>query len=134
MYAIKKIKKRIKIENLNLKEGFLFKPNISNKNFISIKELYLYNDEDINIIVKKKLDKEIRRLTLITMSVLNDDDTTEGDALIALDDVERIKKIILKYQDYIIKEDLKNNLKKIKIFEKALKEKQKLLSSESRAR
>jgi hypothetical protein len=61
-------------------------------------------------------------LTAIILSVLNDDDTTSGDVVIALDEIAKEKSIILKkYRNYLKKEEYEKMLKRLKIYEQDLK-------------
>ncbi len=113
-HKIKNKRKIVSFSDDNI--GFLFTPNIKRKNMIKINELYLCNSFYTDILVTKKIDKEIKRLTLIAASVINDDDTTEGDVIIALNEVTRIKKMIFKYKEYIKEKEYELDLKRLKLF------------------
>lgn len=124
-YVIKKKNKNKKIGKFNYEdEGYLFKPNIKSNNLIKISNLSLMNKEMTSPILKKKLDKSFRKLASIILSVLNDEDTTSGDCIMALDEISKEKAIIRnKYKEYLEKESLEKYLKRIKVLEQEVKEK-----------
>ncbi len=124
-YVIKKRNKNKKISKFNYEdEGYPFKPNIKSANLIKINCLNLMDKEKASPILKQKLDKSFRRLTAIILSVLNDEDTTSGDAIIALDEIAKEKSIIRnKYKEYIEKAEQEKFLKRLKVLEKEVKEK-----------
>lgn len=123
VYLIKKKNKNKKIIELAYSEvGYEFKPNIHSQEFIQISNLYLMDEFLINQILMKKIEKSFRRLAAISLSVINDEDATTGDAIIALDEIAKQKGIILKkYQNYIQKEQKEKMIKRLKLLEKDLK-------------
>lgn len=135
VYVIKKRNRKKEIVSLNYKDiGYEFKPNIKNEKMIQISNLYLYDEKMINIVLMKKMDKSFRRLAAITMSVLNDEDATSADAIIALDEVAKLKSCILKkYNKYLNKEEEELHLKRLKMLENNLKEKLLYLKSEEKS-
>lgn len=126
-YIIKKKNKNKEIiKKISEKNGYVFKPNIKNNNLIKINTLTLQNNEMINGVLKRKLDKSFRKIAGVVLSILNstDDDTTSGDILIALNEIAKEKSIIAhKYSDYLKKEERDKYLKRLKIMEQELKEK-----------
>ena len=84
----------------------------------------LESDGQASPILKKKLDNSFRRLAAIILSVLNDEDTTSGDCLIALDEIAKEKSIIRnKYKEYLEKAEQEKFLKRLKVLETEVKEK-----------
>ena len=132
VYTVKRKNKNKKIIKFVYDDcGYEFKPNIHNENLIQISNLYLLDETSISRILIKKQEKSFRRLAAITLSVINDEDATSGDALIALDEIARLKSIILKkYQDYIKREEQEKMLKRLKLLEIDLKERLELLQNE----
>lgn len=124
-YLIKKKNKAKRIVKFNYEEiGYQFKPNIKNPNLIKITSLTIPNTDISSPILENKLDKSFRKLASIILSVLNDEDTTTGDILIALDEVSKQKSIILnKYKDYLKKQTGEKYLKRLKVLEAELKQK-----------
>ena len=134
-YVVKRKNRKKEVVSLNYKEiGYEFKPNIKNEKMVQITELYLYDDKMINVVLMKKIDKSFRRLAAITMSVLNDEDATSADAIIALDEVAKLKSSILKkYNEYIKKEEEELHLKRLKMLENNLKQRLVYLKSEEKS-
>lgn len=135
VFVIKKRNRKKEIVSLNYKDiGYEFKPNIKNEKMVQISNLYLYDEKMINIVLMKKIDKSFRRLAAITMSVLNDEDATSADAIIALDEVAKLKSYILKkYNEYLNKEEEELHLKRLKMLENNLKERLLYLKSEEKS-
>ena len=79
----------------------------------------------IDIILSKKIDKNFKRLAAITYDVINsDDDNTSTDATIALDEIAKLRSIILnKYQKFLEKEKEKKYIKSLRILENELRAK-----------
>jgi hypothetical protein len=123
VYLVKRKNKNKKIVDFSYNNnGYEFKPNIKNSNLISISHLYLVNEDITNLVLKQKIMKEYRRLTAIMLSVLNDDDTTSSDAYMALNEVVRIKGILLKkYANYMKKNEFEKMLKRLTLVEENLK-------------
>lgn len=124
-YIIKKKNKNKKLNKFNFEEeGYVFKPNIKNTNLIQISNLSLTNLEMTNCILKKKLDKSFRKLAALILSVLNDEDTTSGNIVIALNELTKEKSVVArKYKEYLKKEEQEKYLKRLKVLEGQLKEK-----------
>lgn len=135
VYIIKKKNKNKKIVEFIYEDcGYEFKPNIQNKHLIQISNLYILDEKLINKILVKKVEKSFRRLAAIALSVINDEDTTTGDAIIALDEVAKQKSIIIKkYKKYLKKEQEEKILKRLKVLEKDLKERLEMLQNEEKS-
>ncbi len=124
-YIIKKKNKNTKLYKFDFKkDGYVFKPNIKSTNLIQVSNLSITNLEMTNSILKRKLDKSFRKLASIILRLLQDDDSTSGDIVIALNELTKEKGILnYKYQEYLKKEELEKHLKRLKILEGQLKEK-----------
>ncbi len=121
----KRLAKKIKNEI-----GYEFKPNIHNKELIQISNLFILDEKLVHNILLKKTENAFRRLASITLSVVEDEDATSADAIIALDEIAKQKSILLnKYQLYLKKEEQEKMLKRLKMLEIKLKER--LLSLEN---
>ena len=65
-----------------------------------------------------------QRLYRIVRSILEDDDTTTGDILVALNEMERLKQMLLvKYAKYLNKKMVEKYIGKIEILERSLQKK-----------
>lgn len=134
VYLIKRKNKNKKILSFFYEScGYEFKPNIQNDKLIKISNLYIVDEILINKILIKKINKSFRRLAAIALSVINDEDATTGDAIIALDEIAKQKSNILnKYQKYLFKEEQEKILKRLKVLEKDLKDRLVVLQSEEK--
>lgn len=123
VYFVKRKNRNKKIVEFKYEEiGYEFKPNIHSPEFIQISNLHLMDENLINKILIKKAEKSFRRLAAIALSVINDEDSTTGDAVIALDEIAKQKSIILKkYHKYLQKDQEEKLLKRLKVVEKDLK-------------
>lgn len=115
--------KEIKVMEYD-KKGYDFKPKIMSS-MCEINKITIFNPSMIDIILSKKIDKQFKRVAAITYDILSsDDDESASDAVIALDDVAKLRAIILnKYQKFLDKEKEKMYIKKLRILENQLRSK-----------
>lgn len=106
------------------KKGYDFKPKIISS-LCEINKITIFNPSMIDIILSKKIEKQFKRVAAITYDVLSsDDDESASDAAIALDDVSKLRAIILnKYQKFLDKEKEKMYIKKLRVLENQLRSK-----------
>ena len=104
--------------------GYDFKPNIRSCD-IKINKITLYNSSMIDIILSNKIEKAFERLVSITYDILtNDDENSSSDASIALDEVSKLRGVILnKYQKFLKKEKEEEYIKKLRFLENELRSK-----------
>mgnify|MGYP006939898146 CR=1 FL=1 len=104
-------------------DGFVITPKKGKTtNEIDIKEVVIVDYELIDKHAKKAFDKKIKELTNLMLIVLNSDDSTDDGASIVLDEVSKLKSIIInKYKKYITDSLYKNYMKKIIILEEEFK-------------
>lgn len=89
---------------------------------IKAKKIVIVDPELTSSYVKKRINKKIDKVLEFMIHILNDDDTTDGDASIVLDELSRLKGIIInKYKEYMLKEEYKSFLTKIIIIEEEFK-------------
>ncbi len=124
-FVIKKKNKNKKIQKFNFEEmGYVFTPNIKSDGMIKITELSMSNVVYTHPILKKKLDKSFRKLASLILNVLESEDTTAGDVVIALNELTKEKSVLQrKYKEYIKKEEKEKYLKRLKVLEEQLKQK-----------
>ena len=124
-FLIKRIDKNRKIKKIDKeKDGYDFKPRIHSVN-LEVNKITLYNSSMIDIILSKKIEKYFERVASIVYDVLqNSDDDSTSDAVIALDEVTKLREIVLnKYQKYLDKKKEENILKKLRFLENELRSK-----------
>ena len=124
-FLIKRIDKDRKVKKIDKEKiGYDFKPRINSVN-LEVNKITIYNSSMIDIILSKKIEKSFERVASIVYDVLqNEDDDSASDAVIALDEVARLREIVLnKYQKYLKKEKEKEILKKLRFLENELRSK-----------
>ena len=123
-YVIDKNNENLKLVNYNVKiSGMRVKP-INNVKGLTIKagKIVLVDsklrDSYINQVIDKKLDKIVK----FSLNILSDEDASEEDGGIVLDELNRLQGVIMnKYKQYMIEEDYKNKLSKLIIVEEEFK-------------
>lgn len=124
-FLIKKQDEEIDIIKINIEDsGYDFRPRITHTD-ADINKITIFNHSMIDIILSKKIEKNFKRLAAITYDVISsDDDNTTTDATIALDEIAKLRSIILnKYQKFLEKENEKKYIKKLRILENELRAK-----------
>lgn len=108
-------------------EGYDFKPkNDASKSYISVNTVTIYKPEMIDHLLARKFQKKFDRLSQIIMNFLyqDDSDDDEGDFMILLDEVARLKSIVdLKYQRFLQVEEYKDYIHKLAFLDNQLREK-----------
>lgn len=109
--------------NLEQIEGFKFKPkNNVNYDGIKIQRATIVNPLFVEAILKRKNNNQLEKYLEYIMFILNDDDSSEDDVVIALDELERFRMMIInKHKKYLKDEYVDKMLKRIKILEDELK-------------
>ena len=123
-YVIDKNNVNLKLVNYNVKiSGMRVKP-INNVKGLTIKagKIVLVDsklrDSYINQVIDKRLDKIIK----FSLNILSDEDASEEDGGIVLDELNRLQGVIMnKYKEYMIEEDYKNKLSRLMIVEEEFK-------------
>mgnify|MGYP001622983665 CR=1 FL=1 len=78
--------------NLN---GVKMKPKLRNhKDYIEVKEIIVIYPKFKQTVLKAKFQVAFRRLFKIVMEIYNSTDTTEGDVFLALDEINKMQKIL----------------------------------------
>lgn len=130
-YVVKKDKKEV-ISKKKVKEikGFSVKPRnkIKPEEMIDVDEMVLVDNNLIKSLIDKKVTRKFDKILSMYMILEEDDDSSEGDWDLVLDELDRFKKHVLaKYDEYLKKEEEKKILKKIDLIEKEIKTKKSLL-------
>ena len=128
-YLLKRTSRQRKIVSFDYDiTGYTFKPNSKAKEeFLNVNKINIINPQLIDAILTIKFNKKYRRLVMIALSVIqeNDDETTNGDIMLALNEIARLRAIITdKYQKFLKKEKEEKFIKQLRILENELRSKQ----------
>lgn len=90
-------------------DGYTFNPKYTNlERFVEVKSITVFQKEMINSLLVKKFEKKFSRLSQIIMRYIlaDDDETDEGDFIIMLDEVARLKALVEnKYKRFLENEE-----------------------------
>lgn len=108
-------------------EGYNFKPkNKTDRPYITVNNVTIYEPHMIDNLLAKKFQKKFDRLSQIIMNFLFQDgsDDDEGDFMILLDEVSRLKSIVeLKYQKFLSNQEYKDYIHKLDFLDAQLRQK-----------
>ncbi len=106
-------------------DGYTFKPRSKNDSYIKVKAVKIVDKVMIDKILTMKFDKLFRQVVAMAMHVINDEDASEDDAQIVLDEVELVREILLnRYQKFLNYEKEQLFLKKLRLIENEMRLKQ----------
>lgn len=72
--------------------------------------------------IRRRINKKIDKVIKFMIKILNDEDTTDGDAGLVLDEVNKLKGIIInKYKEYMLESEYKTLLTKLILIEEEFK-------------
>ncbi len=128
-YLIKKSDKTQEIIYLDYDlNGYIFKPKNKSESSLTVNEVMVINPSMIDKILTIKFNTLFKKISMEAFKVIYDDDSSEGDAMLVLDEIKRFKRIVEnKYQKFLSdeKEDMFN--KKLKSLENEIKAKMMLI-------
>lgn len=119
-YLLKRENKKRKIVKLSLPlEGISLKPKLKpHKSLITVKEILVIQPESQKIVVMKKFDKMYRRLIAIMIDVTESTDATTADCTIALNEIAKVRDMIEREKEKILKQmEYETLLKKLAMVE-----------------
>lgn len=123
-YVIDKKGNDGKLVNLNVNlNGMEVKPknNIKNQT-IKADKVVLVDEELKGTYIKKRINKKIDKIISFMLRILNDDGTSEDDSGMALDELNRLKGILInKYKSDLKESEFKSILAKIILIEDEFK-------------
>ena len=125
-YVIKKDNIKNKLNKNNIANlGYKMNPKLKNhSNFIEVKEIIIIKPSMKEKVLKLSFQVAFRRLFKLVMDLLQDDNATEGDTTICLDEIAKMKKILQqKYKNQINKEEYRTMWSKVSLLQKRLQEK-----------
>ena len=89
---------------------------------IKAKKVILVDPELRDAYIKQRINKKIDRVIKFMLRILNDEDTTEGDVGMVLDEINKLKGIVIKkYKEYMKVSEYKALLTKLIIIEEEFK-------------
>lgn len=101
------------------------------EDMINVDEMIIINPSLIRKLIDKKCSKNFERI-LKMVNVIFDDDSDDTSFMIALDEIERLKKLIAnKYKSYMKEEEYDIYMKKLEIIKQELEERQKYILESS---
>lgn len=123
-YVINRKNENLKLANYNVTiQGMKVKPvNKVADLTIKAKNVTLVDKELISSYINQVIGKKTDKIVKFIMQILNDETSSDEDSGIALDELNRLKGVIMKkYREYMILDDYKNALSKIFIIEEEFK-------------
>lgn len=97
------------------------KNNVKGLN-IKAKNVLLVDESLRESYIKQRINKKIDKIIKFMIRILNDDDTTDSDTGMVLDEVNRLKGIIVnKYREYMLESEYKSLLTKLILIEEEFK-------------
>ena len=89
---------------------------------IKAKKVVLIDSNLRDSYIKQRIDRKIDKIIKFMLRILNDDETTEDDTGMVLDEINRLKGIIInKYREYMLDSDYKSILTKLILIEEEFK-------------
>ena len=89
---------------------------------IKAKKVILVDPELRDAYIKQRINKKIDKVIKFMLRILNDEDTTEGDVGMVLDEINKLKGIVIKkYKEYMKVSEYKALLTKLIIIEEEFK-------------
>ncbi len=89
---------------------------------IKAKKVILVDPELRDAYIKQRINKKIDKVIKFMLRILNDEDTTEGDVGMVLDEINKLKGIVIKkYREYMKVSEYKALLTKLIIIEEEFK-------------
>ena len=105
MNSLNKVKNEFEI--IEIKEEKIFAINKKDEKII------IYNKEILERIIDKNFNKKYRELLCLTMSIIEDEDSTESDTELALLKIEDLKNYILSHYSKCLSKELLNKYLKM---------------------
>ena len=124
-YLINKNHKSDTIVTLCELEGYKFRPKKLNDSYVKVSEVTIVDRVMIDKILSMKFEKTFKRLVSLALGVINDEDATDSDVQIVLDEAVLIKQILEnRYQKFLSHEKEELFLKKLRVIDNEMRIKQ----------
>ncbi|NLC48679.1 MAG: hypothetical protein GX758_04915 [Tenericutes bacterium] len=96
--------------------------NASSEITIKAKKILLVDKTLRESYIRQRINKKLDKVIEFMLRILNDEDTTEGDVGMVLDEINKLKGIIInKYREHMIESEYKSFLTKLIIVEEEFK-------------
>ncbi len=122
-YVIDKNQEKMKLMRYNIKMvGLDVTPKNGKSNAIKAKNVKIVDQTLCKSFIKQRINKKIDKVVEFMVKILNDDDTSDEDTGLVLDELNKLKGIIInKYKEYMTKIEYKSILSKLLIIEEEFK-------------
>ena len=121
-YFINKKQTRNEILSMKNIDGYEFVPKLKNGDIIKVTKVTVVDKKMIDKILSMKFERYFRKLAALAMLVLDNDDSSDEDADIVLDEAILVKEILEnRYRKYLGYEKEQLFLKKVKIIKNQIK-------------
>lgn len=120
-FVIHEIKKELELEeSISIKGGFKYKIKSSN---LSVKEIMILDPYIIDQLILSNFNRRYKKILEYYISFLqNDDDSSEGNFMIVLDEIARLRSILIKKYNLVVSKKIEEKmLKKLKILENEIR-------------
>ena len=122
------IKKNDKIQEMIYynysSNGYNLKTKNNMQNKLKINKIVIVKPSLVDKLITIKFKEKYKRLVMIVLSIMHASDTSEGDCIIALDEITKLKEILLyRYHNKIKQEKENLFLEQLESFERSLNEK-----------
>ena len=124
-HTIKKENNKNEIVYINGEiRGYDFNPKKGSNNNLKINQIIIVNPTMTDKILTIKFKQRYKRLLMIVLSILNGADTTQGDIEIVLDEIAKMRDILLhKYKSFLKKEKERVFLEQLRGLENSMRAK-----------
>ena len=122
-YVIEKKQDNMKLMYYNVNMiGLDVIPKNSSNISIKIKKIVLIDSNLRDVYIKEKINRKIDKVIKFMLRILNDEGTTDEDSGMVLDELNRLKGIVIKkYREYMIESEYKALLTKLFLIEEEFK-------------
>lgn len=122
-FIIKKIDQEIELLTFDYDiKGFNYRPKKTTKNS-KVNNIVIVNPEIINALINNSFNKKYKQLLEFYLNIIEEEsDATEGSLMIALDEIARLRNIIIKkYHHFLKKQTEEKFLKRLKLLENEIR-------------
>jgi len=120
-FVIHELNKSLELEEkISLKDGFKYKFKSSS---LGIKEIIILEPNIIDSLILNNFDKRYKKILEYYLTTLqNEDDSTDSNFMIALDEIARLRSILIRKYNLVISKKVEEKmLKKLKILENEIR-------------
>ena len=117
-------------------EGYKFKPrNDVNQSYVNVKSVTIYKPEMIDHLLSKKFEKKFDKLSQIILKFLyqEDEDCDDGDFIVLLDEIARLKSVVeLQYRKYLKIDEYNEYIAKLTFLDNQVRQKLAIIQYKNR--